>query len=333
MSPVTSILENSFADAGRQEDACWENLTRARAFIVQRASVPEVTARKWMSIIESGNKPLSDPENASILEKIGRWAGPDATANWVNAYRSFGEAAGRVHRAGIELADHAGIDVRGRLEALRDQGSLRQRLIAIAARVNPTVDIHLPKELFAEGPGLIASGLKSSDRTEVAGMYEPMKHLVTVSISPRFDREDTAWHESWHSIEPVLSEKEKATLQRAFPTNSHMTSTERVAVAFARWAKLRDRLPQGENRKERAAYVKLREALLTAEQKPVGEIFEKAYDGSLGRRMSVMMANANPAFLAKSQSQRPSATKSLDTNSEAIRAPVKSARRTRRNRR
>lgn len=329
MNPVTSVLENAFADAGRQEDACWDRLTRARAAIVQKATVPEVTARKWMSILESGNRPLSDPDNVRILENIANWAGPEAAGNWVNAYRSFGEASARVHRAGIELADHAGINVRGDLEALRDQGALRQRLVSIAARVNPTVDIHLPKELFAEGPGLIASGLKSTDRAEVAGMYEPMKHLVTVSLSPRFDREDTAWHESWHSIEPVLSQAEETRLQNAFPANSHMTSRERVAVAFARWAKLRDRLPEGESRLERATYDKLRKSLLPSGQKAIGEIFEKAYDGSLGRRMEKMMAQTNPAFLAKSRQSLPLAAKTEDRDPAPRQTvnPVKRARR------
>ncbi|RCK34593.1 hypothetical protein [Thalassospira xiamenensis] len=332
MTPVRSVLENAFADAGRQEDACWDRLTQARASIVENATVPEVTARKWMSAIESGNKPLSDPENVRILDNIARWAGPEATGNWVKAYRSFGEAASRVHRAGIELADHAGINVRSDLEALRDQGALRQRLVAIAARVNPTVDIHLPKELFAEGPGLIASGLKSTDRTEVAGMYEPMKHLVTISISPRFDREDTAWHESWHSIEPVLSQSEDAALQKAFPANDHMTSKERVAVAFARWAKLRDRLPEGDSRAERATNEKLRKSLLPPGQKAIGEIFEKAYDGTFGKRMANVMAQTNPAFLAKSRPKVPLAAKARDSQPEASRATAKSIKRSRRSR-
>ncbi|KXJ57224.1 MAG: hypothetical protein AXW12_19920 [Thalassospira sp. Nap_22] len=287
--------------AGAREDADWASLTAARNVVVSRASVPEVTARKWMSLVESGHQPVSAPENAKIVEKIRGWAGEEATNDWLNSYRNFSESSLRVHRAGLELADHAGLDARLDLEGLRDDGPLRQRLVAIAARINPTLDVHLPKELFMEGPGLIASGLKSTSRTEIAGMYEPYKHLATISVSPRFDQEDTAWHEAWHSIEPVLNTREKAALAKAFPDNSHMISTERVAVAFARWAKLRDRIPAG-TAKEAALSSKLCQALMPAGREAIQSIFEKAYDGTFGQRMIKAMAQTQPAFLQKIQS-------------------------------
>ncbi|WP_340151902.1 hypothetical protein [uncultured Sneathiella sp.] len=326
MDDLSKILESSFAKAGAREDAHWETLTAARGEIASRANVPAVTARKWMSILESGSETISAPSNQKIIEKITKWAGPESTAQWLDAYRDFEEASRRTHRVGLELADHAGIDARLDLEGLRNEGALRQRLVSIAARVNPTLDVHLPKEIFAEGPGLVASGLKSTDRAEVAGMYEPLKHLATISVSPRFDREDTAWHEAWHSIEPVLSETEAKALQKAFPSNQHMTSPERVAVAFARWAKLRDRLPAppSSSLSARSIASKLRSSLLPAGQDAVNAIFEKGYDGTLGKRMALMMKDTYPAFLQKTQA--PSKAAKTSAGEAAPQAKRKSRR-------
>lgn len=301
MSNLRDVLEKAFVHAGAREDAHWESLKAARNTVVAHATVPEVTARKWMSIVESGQQPISAPENAKIVEKIKDWAGDEAVTQWLDSYQNFAESSARVHRAGLELADHAGIDARLDLEGLREEGPMRRKLLSIAARINPTLDVHMPKELFMEGPGLIASGLKSENRTEIAGMYEPYKHLATISVSPRFDREDTAWHEAWHSIEPVLTDKEQATLTKAFPDNAHMISTERVAVAFARWAKMRDRLPD-QTREQRAVSAKMRETLAPSGNKAVQAIFENAYDGTFGRRMTKAIARTQPAFLDKIRS-------------------------------
>ena len=325
MDQLTEILQESFVLAGAREDADWRRLSAARETIVSRADVPEVTARKWMSVVESGNEPVSSAANKKIVAKIAGWVGSEATTQWVDAFRNFDQSSRRVHRAGLELADHAGIDARLDLEGLRDEGALRQRLIAIAARINPTLDVHLPKELFAEGEGLVASGLKSTDRAEVAGMYEPARHLATISVAPRFDREDTAWHESWHSIEPVLTDKEASALQKAFPDNNHMTSPERVAVAFARWAKLRDRLPQDTSSNfNQAVTTKLRAALLPASQEPVHDIFEKAYDGTLGKRMMKVMQQTQPDLLQKALA-KPRAAKT-SASEEPSRQPAKQRR-------
>lgn len=313
MSNLKDVLENAFIHAGAREDAHWEALKSARKTVVDRATVPEVTARKWMSIVESGQQPISAPENAKIVEKIKEWAGDEAVTQWLESYRNFAESSARVHRAGLELADHAGIDARLDLEGLREEGQLRQKLLSIAARINPTLDVHMPKELFMEGPGLIASGLKSESRTEIAGMYEPYKHLATISVSPRFDREDTAWHEAWHSIEPVLTDKEQKALTKAFPDNGHMISTERIAVAFARWAKIRDRLPE-ETRQQRAMSAKFRESLAPSGNKTIQDIFEKAYDGTFGQRMTEAMARTQPAFLQKIQSRQQAAAKTSASN-------------------
>ena len=99
MDDLSKILESSFAKAGAREDAHWETLTAARGEIASRANVPAVTARKWMSILESGSETISAPSNQKIIEKITKWAGPESTAQWLDAYRDFEEASRRTHRS------------------------------------------------------------------------------------------------------------------------------------------------------------------------------------------------------------------------------------------
>jgi hypothetical protein len=186
----------------------------------------------------------------------------------------------------MELKAGGGIKSVMELDGTREDGDLRRKLISIATRINPTVELHLVRELYAEGPALLNSGASSADRMEVAGMHVPYYNMSTVSLSKKFDPVDTVYHEMWHSIEPVLTHQERAALRSAFPDDHVMTHEERTAVAFANWATIKERAP---NQQVSRSFHKVNAAAAQIKSlfgsRRVETIFHSAFAGEFGERM------------------------------------------------
>lgn len=210
------------------------------------------------------------------------------------------KASDGVFKTGVDLllADK-GSEKQALEEKLGGLGDVRKKLLDIALRLNPQLDVKFVRELQYAGPGLVASGLPTSDMAEVAGMFEQARNLATISLSERFDVFDTMYHEAWHSLEVALKPEEQEALQRAFPANGRFSHEERTAVAFANWAlkreKLEDMLPSEDRKIVRQAFRRAqviagrgREMLhdlgLTDPDK-VAEIFESAFQGEIGERL------------------------------------------------
>tara|TARA_R110002012_G_scaffold257305_1_gene437529 strand:- start:35128 stop:36111 length:984 start_codon:yes stop_codon:yes gene_type:complete len=286
---TTDFLQQSYQTAYQAEDATWKVLTEARSEMLAAAAgkVPSVTIQKWMSEIEG--KPRLDtlsPGSRKILENLSAWCGSENLSRWIKASRDFSAATDHAFRAAMELKAGGGIKSVIELDGTREDGELRRKLISIATRINPTVELHLVRELYAEGPALLNSGASSTDRMEVAGMHVPYYNMSTVSLSKKFDPVDTVYHEMWHSIEPVLTHQERAALRSAFPGDHVMTHEERTAVAFANWATIKERAP---NQQVSRSFHKVNAAAAQIKSlfggRRVEAIFHNAFAGELGERM------------------------------------------------
>lgn len=288
--PVTRALTAAYLSATAREDAAWATLQERRRGLemaLRTAGVPTATARKWMSRVEG--KPRLDSEEAKKALAFLEDKAPGRTGPWLDAAVAAGAAGDAAYRASSELAAHGGLGVRLDAEAQTSMGELRRDLLATMARINPTLDVRFVRELYGEGQALIHSGVGTSDRSEVAGMYQPLYNLATISLTDRFDRQDTTYHEAFHSIEHVLGPDERRALETAFPPQAGMTTSERAAMAFAEWATARDRpaVPHDVRdafRRLGMARAGAGSALRAAGLGRAEAVFERVYEGEMGRR-------------------------------------------------
>lgn len=303
---IVAALTSSYLRHAEQEEFAWARLCHQRQVLLdslvgEGAGAPHI--RKLISQVEGKRRVNpNDPAAAQALTRLTEMAdkavadGPRSVGLWLAASREFADASDRAFRAATELSDFAGPEARQSAEGKTAMGDLKRELLAIAARINPTVDVRMVRELFGEGPGLLASGASTEDRMPVAGMYQPFYHMASISLDPRFNTRDTVYHEGFHSIEPVLAPGEQAALRRAFPAQGGMLSEERVATAFADWALRRRGIEEmglgGESAQVRRSFRKMglfagrsRQALLGHGFEKAEDVFEKVYGGEMGRRM------------------------------------------------
>lgn len=298
---VTRALQAAYLSASAREDEAWTKLGDARAKLegsLRDKGMATATARKWMSVVE-GKADLGTERAKTALAFLEGRAGAVELGHWLAAARAFSQASDEAHRSAMELAVHGGLEARLDAEALTTMGAIKTGLLAVAARINPTVDIRFVRELYGEGPALIASGAASEHRRPVAGMFQHLYNLATISTSPRFDALDTTYHESFHTIEPLLTHQEADVLRKAFPPERGMTTSERAAVAFAAWATRRHRGLDGDVAKifrkgtgfgAGVAAVLKQNGVTKTEQ-----LFEKIYAGEMACRALAATRNAAAA--------------------------------------
>lgn len=162
-----------------------------------------------------------------------------------------------------------------------------RKVYEAAKRMNPKVKVKLVEQLFGEGDALIRSGAPSAEKKEVSGSYSPQRNLITVSLNG-VDPEGAAFHEAWHSIERMLTDKEQQVLGRAFPGTADLSHDEQAAYAFQEWAT--DKVST-EPTVVRRIFTKIKKflqsignALRGAGFNSVEDIFESAYEGDIGGR-------------------------------------------------
>jgi hypothetical protein len=250
-------VQSAYRMAAAEEEASWAALKSLRRQLHQALLQPALDAQGrevLPAVSESGARAVIasveglqriDMLNArqrQALERISAHAGDDLTGAWMEAAGKWSDATDRSFRRATELADLGGNASRQLAESGTELGRVKQRILSIAEQVNPALDIRFSRQLFGEGPALIASGASSSERMAVAGMFEPYYMLASISLDPTYDVEDSAWHEAFHSIEGVLTQSERKALERSFPKDGEITTSERAAVAFADWASRRKRI-------------------------------------------------------------------------------------------
>ncbi|MBP8235691.1 MAG: hypothetical protein KAY22_25685, partial [Rhizorhabdus sp.] len=120
--------------------------------------------------------------------------------------------------------------------------ALQTEIVRIASRINPGVDVAFSERLFAEGDTVLRSGADHPGRQPVAGLYEHARALMSVALDPSLDPLDTAYHESWHSIERLLTADELRVLRNRYPANGTRSQDEELAYRFGAWARRRHEL-------------------------------------------------------------------------------------------
>ena len=163
---------------------------------------------------------------------------------------------------------------------------IRDEINRLAKRMNPNVQVDVVERLFHEGPELVASGAATPARQEVAGLHWRARGLIEVSLAPQYNPLDTAAHELWHSVEPMLTPQEQATLQRAFPETDSLSHEERTAYAFETWKKRKGSKPGVPPifRKVSLFMRGVRNWLRGQGVKKAEDIFDTAERGEVGRR-------------------------------------------------
>ncbi len=142
------------------------------------------------------------------------------------------------------------IDPRADDFSARDRAldSLKMDILGIARRINPGVEVQFADRLLMAGEAVVASGAPSAAETEVAGQYDRENHIAAIALQPeRFDARAASYHELAHSLEEALTDKERAAMLRAFPSDERLSHAEKVAYAFQVWAAARDHrdIPKG----------------------------------------------------------------------------------------
>jgi hypothetical protein len=317
-APIAAALTAAYRAAATQEEAAWQQLVAYRNHLTETlttSGLGEGGARRLIAAIE-GKRRIETADNKAIeaLTRLAAAVDPDAVGGWHQAARAFHDASDRAFRAATELADIAGPETRIAVEAQAEMGELRTELLSIAARLNPTLDIRFAREMYGEGAALLASGASSTDRTAVAGMYEPLYHMATISLDRRFNALDTTFHEGFHSVEGVLTPAERAVLERAFPPQGQMTTSERCAIAFAIWSQRVKRVEEmglgSDARSVRNSFRKMavwngrsRQAMLGRGMERAEAVFEKVYGGEVGRRALEVAQRGRPGKAAASLGQ------------------------------
>ncbi|MGQ3026664.1 MAG: hypothetical protein ACT60Q_00010, partial [Ferrovibrionaceae bacterium] len=120
--------------------------------------------------------------------------------------------------------------------------ALQTEIVRIASRINPGVDVAFAERLFAEGDTVLRSGADHPGRQPVAGLYEHARALMSVALDPSLDPLDTAYHESWHSIERLLTADELRVLRNRYPATGTRSQEEELAYRFGAWARRRHEL-------------------------------------------------------------------------------------------
>ena len=185
-------------------------------------------------------------------------------------------------------------------DAFADQlPEIIERIHVLALRINPSVSLNLVKELWFGGQAVMRSGASSPDRRQVAGTFNYSRRLVSVAMDLRqFDPISATTHELWHSLEELLTAKERDVLQAAFPATKRRDHEEETAYAFqaymdgreaAREAGETEKFPTGIG----AIFDKILEFLKRVGRMlksrgftTVEDIFRAAESGKIGRRGS-----------------------------------------------
>ncbi|AWJ94330.1 hypothetical protein Sp245p_31175 (plasmid) [Azospirillum baldaniorum] len=283
------------------ESSAWARCEDARRAVWRRAKRGRGKAvEAALAVLAEGGLPKARRRAQRVLARAG--VPHDAVAAFDDAAHLYRAASVEATHAVARLGD-LGVRVPG--EAARDIAAFRRQLLQAARRLNPTIGVTAVQELWGEGAALVASGAASDGRIRVAGMFERAKGLASISMDvARFDPLDTVYHEGWHSLEALLSEKDQQVLAEEFPGTEQLSHRERVAYAFGAWAARRDRSgPRAQRVFERVGRFcgRLANWLDSRGFQTAEDLFERAYEGDYGRR-AAKLARRDPKAL---RTQRP----------------------------
>ena len=79
-----------------------------------------------------------------------------------------------------------------------ENAELRKAVEDIIAQITGGAKIETAPVFYGEGEGLQLSGALGIERQEVAGMFDPVSNLISISMRGDFDALNTAAHEAWH---------------------------------------------------------------------------------------------------------------------------------------
>lgn len=176
--------------------------------------------------------------------------------------------------------------------AAKQRESLIRGATTLAQRMNPRIKVEFAERLFGGGAALDrSSGRMTGGKMEpVAGFHDPARGLIKVALDAS-DAEvlATTAHEAWHSLEPLLTAEEIATLEAAFPASEGRSQGETIAYAFERW--IGDRFSTATPPKAKGIFARLLRFIRELGQMLRGrgfrkaeEIFEAAEAGEIGQR-------------------------------------------------
>lgn len=195
------------------------------------------------------------------------------TVAWSQAVGTWSPTSVEAHVTLAEEHEHAAEGVDGEAERRREAAALRERqrepgpepdpeetpewarspefdrlraeLLETAARVNPNVELRFARRVRMAGQAVVDSGAPDASERDVAAMFVPGPMAGSGTIVPalgsaRFDARASVAHELCHSLEDLLTPRERKALERLFPGDDHVTHKEKVAYAFQVYAVLKD---------------------------------------------------------------------------------------------
>lgn len=178
--------------------------------------------------------PLS-PGYVAYRDGGGRWASASID-DFIATAGPDGHLAGRYSPALLDqLADYGGRHVAD-VDATWPEklAALRGDIVEAVRSVNPGIEIHLTGRLYGV-EDVVVGGAQPGGRKPLLGLYFAHHQAIAVSTDvSRGNPLSSAYHELFHSVEGLLTDKERQAVERQFGTGGPYH--EAAAEAFGEWA-------------------------------------------------------------------------------------------------
>lgn len=163
-----------------------------------------------------------------------------SVSNFIAAAGPDGNLAGFVSPKALDrLADYAGHHVEAVDRDFPDRvEKLCKDIVGLVRTINPYVEVHPAKRLYGVQDIVLGSNpAQGQGRKPLMGLYFDTHAAIAISTDVSMgDPLATGYHEAYHSIEALLSPREKAVIEKKFGAANADGFNEQAAEAFGKMA-------------------------------------------------------------------------------------------------
>ena len=164
-----------------------------------------------------------------------------SSASFLEALRQNGRLHGKPgfgHQLADRIADFSGAYL-PMMSSLfgEDLDAIRVNVHGIVDKLKPNAGPVVVERLFSAGRTVMNSGASTPSRQPTSGLYFKEYGQIAISMDlSRGDPYESAFHEGFHAVSPLLDAKEKAALAAVFGGGDRGAGLERMAEGFGKYA-------------------------------------------------------------------------------------------------
>ena len=164
-----------------------------------------------------------------------------SSASFLEALRQNGRLHGKPgfgHQLADRIADFSGayLPMMSNLFG-EDLDAIRVNVHGIVDKLKPNAGPVVVERLFSAGRTVMNSGASTPSRQPTSGLYFKEYGQIAISMDlSRGDPYESAFHEGFHAVSPLLDAKEKAALAAVFGGGDRGAGLERMAEGFGKYA-------------------------------------------------------------------------------------------------